>query len=202
MSAGAPLETAARMTPRGLISMRPQRTCSIPDCNDRRLARDWCSAHYQRWRRHGDPLAGRAPPGGDVAERFWAKVDRSGGPDACWPWMAGRFSSGYGVFVFNRKSVPAHRWAYESEIGPIPEGLELDHLCRNRACQNARHLEPVTHAENVRRGEGLAAQNARKTHCLRGHEFTAENTYLRSGGNRQCRDCKQAHQRARGRARR
>jgi hypothetical protein len=121
-------------------------------------------------------------------ERFFAKV---GGPDAngCWPWLASR-KWGYGCFSLDggKVQVRAHRYAYEVLVGPIPSGLQIDHLCRNRACCNPDHLEPVTGAVNNLRGEGIAARNARKTHCLNGHEFTSENTYRVKGG-RACKPC-------------
>lgn len=127
----------------------------------------------------------------DVQARFWAKVDR-GDPDECWEWTAGRNQCGYGLFWFGR-TVGAHRVAYMIERGTIPEGLTVDHLCRNRACQNAAHMEVVTHRENVLRGETNAGINARKTHCKHGHEFTPENTYRRPGSSkRTCRACKRA----------
>lgn len=89
----------------------------------------------------------------NAEERFWAKVDRRDGGD-CWPWLGTTTSTGYGLFGVPRedRTVGAHRYAYELVVGPIPTGLELDHLCRVRNCVNPAHLEPVTHAENLRRG--------------------------------------------------
>lgn len=82
------------------------------------------------------------------------------------------------------RSILGHRLVYEALVGPIPVDKELDHLCRNTACVNPAHLEPVTHRENCRRGE-----KAQRTHCIHGHEFTAENTYIRPEGRRMCREC-------------
>ena len=83
----------------------------------------------------------------------------------------------------------AHRVAYEKAYGPIPEGLVIDHLCRNGLCVNPEHLEAVTRKENILRGEGACAQNARKTHCKRGHELIPENLIERSDGRRDCLLC-------------
>lgn len=114
------------------------------------------------------------------------------GPNECRLWT-GYTRKGYGRLGIDGKLFQAHRVAYELANGPIPEGLELDHLCRNRACINPDHLEPVTGRENIMRGEAIPARNARKTECKNGHPFTVENTYLRpSGGNRECRTCKLA----------
>ena len=132
--------------------------------------------------------------------RFWEKVNKDGPVPAsrpelgpCWMWLAGTFSRGYGVFQWHNKARLAHHFVYEKLRGPVPKGLELDHLCRNTSCVNLSHLEAVTHRENVLRGDGVAAHRARQTHCKRGHALTEENVYLYPrGGNRACRVCRDA----------
>lgn len=121
---------------------------------------------------------------------FWTRVRQVGD---CWEWAGTRGSNGYGLWLLpGRVSAMAHRVAYEEMVGPIPEGLSLDHLCRNRACVNPDHLEPVTVRVNNLRGESPWARNARKTHCLRGHEYTPDNTAMRKNGTRACRVCLRA----------
>lgn len=133
-----------------------------------------------------------------VAERFWSRVDRSG---ACWLWTAGRNNYGYGAFYPSKgNQVLAHRFAYELLVGPIPEGLQIDHVCRVRACVNPEHLECVTSKENTLRGVSPSALCAAKTHCPRGHEYDEANTRLYRG-KRYCRACRVIYEESRRRER-
>jgi len=171
----------------------PERICSVDGCEKRHLAHGLCSAHLRRWQRHGDPLAGRANnKQGTAVERFWAKIDKDGPvPDyaphlgPCWIWTGYITDDGYGGKALG---VPAHVAAYVEIVGPVPDGLELDHLCRVHACCNPAHLEPVTHAENMRR--------CRKPLCGRGHDYEA-NLYVSPQGQRQCRACRKVREASR-----
>ena len=122
-------------------------------------------------------------------------------PDThCWEWQWGKNHKGYGRIWVEGKNRIAHRVMYELHVGPIPEGLVIDHLCCNKACVNPGHLEVVTVAENNRRGDFEVGRGTAQTHCIHGHEFTPENTILRKGGNgrRDCRTCQQAQVRRAG----
>jgi len=177
----------------------------------------------------------KQPPSALLTERFWAKtriaVDcpchlcaaTEEASAKCIVWTASYTGGGYGGFWNGTRQVRAHRFAYELLVGPIPEGLALDHLCRVRRCVAPAHLEAVTQRENVRRGllfiprKGVrkdVRKGARRrpqaaaTHCPLGHELTPENTYVgpptsdRPNGRRRCRTCKNAGKRAsRARAR-
>lgn len=114
--------------------------------------------------------------------RFFSKV-LGGDVDTCWIWTASKHRGGYGQFRDqNGKNAQAHKWAYEFLIGEVPEGLELDHLCRVRECVNPWHLEPVTKSVNQRRG----ARKTRQTHCKRGHSLEFARI---TPGRRSCREC-------------
>lgn len=130
----------------------------------------------------------------ETTERFWSKVDKSGD---CWVWTACRIHFGYGQFYVSpqRRHVRAHRYAYELLVGPIPDGLVLDHLCSNPPCVNPAHLEPVRQRENVMRSRSHVATNPGKTHCPKGHPYDEANTYVRPNGKRDCRTCLTASRR-------
>lgn len=120
-------------------------------------------------------------------KHFAARVARD--PDTgCWIWGGARHANGYGRISHQNKSKLVHRFSYEWHVGPIPTGLQLDHLCRNRACCNPAHLEPVSGRTNVLRGDTITASNARKTHCPQGHPYTR--IYA---GKRRCLICNRAH---------
>ena len=108
----------------------------------------------------------------------------------CWEWQRYVGPNGYGVAM---GQVLAHRHMYERLVGPIPDGLVLDHLCRVRHCVNPAHLEAVTQRENLLRGEGVVGRNYRKTHCVNGHAFDDDNTIREADGSRRCVTCRRAH---------
>jgi hypothetical protein len=126
--------------------------------------------------------------------RFLQHVETGRG---CWEWRGHRLQSGYGTASDSRGTEPAHRRSYRLFVGPIGAGLEIDHLCRNRGCVRPDHLELVTHRENLLRGQGVSAENARKSVCVNGHELNFANTYIRKNGNRDCRVCKKLRERQR-----
>jgi hypothetical protein len=174
--------------------------CQEVGCGRPHRARGKCLQHYDIARRNGSLID--APR---IAEKvpFETRLQESAAnrdQHECWPWTGTIDRDGYG-----RTSRPrglAHRTAYLMIKGPIPDGLEIDHLCRNRECVNPDHLEPVTHAENMRRaapssgsavlvGRRVVKPPPRAPHCKQGHEYTPENTYVYRG-SRNCRACNRA----------
>lgn len=144
-----------------------------------------------RW---GHPIlkeAVMAPPRTDPIPRFWSRVNKT---ETCWLWTGYVAPSGYGEFWPHSYKVNVHRFSYELAYGPIPEGLQIDHLCRTPHCVRPDHMETVTGRENTLRGIGPSAINARKTHCLNGHSLDLVNTYVFRGA-RHCRICRKLRQR-------
>lgn len=128
-----------------------------------------------------------APPAINPKIRFWSKIViiESG----CWVWTAGKDVGGYGIFSPHRHPKKAHRWCYETYVAKVPDGMQLDHLCRNKLCVNPMHLEVVTPRENTLRGNTITAANAKKTRCHNGHPLSGDNlrTY---NGRRVCKLCR------------
>ena len=121
-----------------------------------------------------------------MVKRFWDKVEIDN-PHSCWEWRACLTIEGYGWFTNQGTQVLAHRFAYELVRGTIPDGLTIDHLCRNKHCANPFHLEIVSRQENIRRWND---QRVVKTHCSKDHELTEENTYINKKTNqRRCKRC-------------
>ena len=205
-------------------------TCSVPTCTHLAVGRLFCPGHYSRWFAKGDVLAHiplrkhiRKPRPDTFADRFWARVDQSGGPDACWPWMGGKNSRGYGQvngWIYpdrTYKVILTHRAAYILTHGAIPEEQELDHTCHtkvcdlankcpHRACCNDQHLEPVTRQTNFDRSraslhivkaQAVRAQLMRAlTHCKYGHLYDEKNTRYTKIGTRYCLTCQRFGSRA------
>lgn len=165
--------------------------CNIEGCYRKATSKGWCDVHDMRLRKHGSfdvvKTAWDTRPRGEVL--FWAKVDKNG-PNGCWLWLGKLSKKGYGGYSYNSKHSSPHRYSYELHKGAIPEGLTVDHLCRVRHCVNPDHLEVVTNEENVLRGFGWGANNARKTHCIHGHELSGPNLYKSPNSiQRFCRTC-------------
>ena len=154
-------------------------TCTISRCTGKLVARGWCFKHYMRWKRTGTP---HRPT---TEQKFFSLVEPGDG--GCWSWTATLDEKGYGNFYAHDQTFKAHRWAYEFLRAELPDGLQLDHLCLNKACVNPWHLEPVPGIENQRRRYGVYGSDLRR--CIHGHEMTPSNTYVNPRGVRHCRTC-------------
>lgn len=130
-----------------------------------------------------------------LPERFWDKINVT--EQGCWEWNGTLHRKGYAQCKLGGRTRQTHRVAYTVLVGPIPDGLDIDHLCRVRRCVNPSHLEPVTAAENNRRAARAKGRNARarKTHCPQGHPYDEANVYTDPRGDRQCRTCRRERNR-------
>ena len=138
----------------------PNATCSIDGCEKPVHARGWCRNHYMNWHRCGNPRGTRLT----LDEKMTLLIDKDRS-DGCWLWRGKCLASGYGYLSVEGQTTFAHRVSYEYHVGPIPEGLHIDHLCRVRNCVNPEHLEPVTHKENHRRGMRATASGSNAIPC-------------------------------------
>ena len=156
------------------LKVRPT-SCGYLGCTAPLVGLGYCNKHYIRFKTYG--FVG--PDKKSRQDRFWDFVTKT---ESCWIWNGSKSKAGYGYY-WDNKHIYAHRFSYEICFGKIRRGLTLDHLCRNTSCVNPEHLEPVTMKENILRGEGWAAKNARKTHCKCGQPL------VKTTRQRYCRVC-------------
>jgi hypothetical protein len=189
------------------------RTCSIAGCERKHYGLGLCQLHWRKLRQFGDPLGGATPcveqgcagphqhRGVCDLHRFMLKVHHD--PDSgCWVWQGDKGDRGYGRFKSEKRRFAAHRWSYEHFVGPIPDGLVLDHLCRVHACVNPAHLEAVTQQENTHRGVSPVAVHAKQTICTNGHDLSEPHAvWIDRHGWRVCRACDRERKERKRRAR-
>lgn len=162
-----------------------KRTCSVNKCTRAHEGHGYCHSHLAAYKRTGEPPTRAFPE--TRLERLMAKIRVDG---AHWIWTGSTASDGrYGAFFMGDRVIPAHRASWILHGRKVAADEVLDHICRITLCVNPDHLRPLTQRENILAGVAPAALNARKTHCYRGHEFTAENTRITPAGRRVCRSC-------------
>ena len=164
--------------------------CSIDKCSKPRHGKWRCSKHEKDYRlqKYGIEKKSRPLELNEYPKYIENWVDKTSNSAGCWLWKGYKNKHGYGIWT--RGGGFSHRRIYEYLIGEIPEGLQLDHLCRNPPCCNPQHLEPVTAYENQYRSPiSFVTLNSKKTHCPQGHEYNEENTYIRPNGHRKCKAC-------------
>jgi hypothetical protein len=171
--------------------------CSVNNCERAAITRGWCDKHYRRWKTTGSPedTLPKGPAPQPAIDRLLAKVIES--DDGCWIYTGNLQRNGYASIYLPTPidgHVRAHRFSYEFFIDNIPNELEIDHLCNRRACVNPWHMEPVTHAENMRRGSDRLWDN--RTVCARGHLINPDDVRTHAGAKpgyigRYCRQCDQ-----------
>jgi hypothetical protein len=173
--------------------------CSVPPCERDATEGGMCHSHFEYRRRTGKTPTHRIHSDIPFADRFWART--TPGDNGCILWTASKASEGrYGICSYGGRVRPAHVVAYLHFVGEYDPSLDIDHLCSTTLCVNPDHLEPVTHLENVLRGRSLQAQNARKTHCIRGHDLNDPANVRRfgpEGRSRACRACQRERNRQR-----
>lgn len=175
--------------------------CTAKECDREQVARGYCHKHWKRWRATGTVEMGRPNHKGmNEVDRFFMYVDKNGPihpifQSPCWLWQGGKITGGYAVFrrttgVVGPVKILVHRYSFELFYYAIPEGMEIDHMCKTRHCVNPQHLDLVTRLENIRRSN---RHKVSKMHCINGHRFTPENTYFAKGRlHRACRTCQRA----------
>jgi hypothetical protein len=167
--------------------------CMMEDCPDPVRTRGYCNKHYLRLWKYGSPYITHTTYKFELLDRLAANSQED--PETgCVVWQLALTKAGYARIEMapEKRKVFVHRIVYELNVGPIPEGMVIDHLCRNRACINYEHLEVVTIRENTLRGEGASAENAKKIECRNGHEFTDDNIQWvkgKYGPERRCKEC-------------
>lgn len=160
--------------------------CVVDECGRWSIGQGLCGKHYQRWLKYGST---ELPTTLDRLRKYFTETD------GCWLWTGAPDGKGYGAVYYDGRAQRAHRAVYMEMVGPIPDGLVLDHLCRTPACVRPDHLEPVTPAVNRARGLDLNWRKKAQTHCKNGHPFEGRNLIMRKKGGRDCRECMNAAQR-------